>query len=349
MYEHAIRALRRAPIVRPLWDQYERMLRERDVLIAERDAALAKATKGEIEFDRFILRCHEIFHSPQKDRQVVEDYGITLVPANFYSPVPLLRDLENTFEGAQEEQRPVYDKVFCNSHIRQQLEAMAPFAAEFAPPASAEHTTPPEFSWDNNAFSYTDATSYYCMVRHLRPRRIVEIGCGFSTLVADAAIRANGFGEIICIDPYPASFLSSIASVSQTISEPVQAIVVDDFKRLIEPADILFIDSTHTVKIGSDCAYIYLVLLPSITKPLMIHSHDIFLPFGMPVRWARDQHIYWNEQYLLYAYLLDNRHARVAFGSNYAAHFLPEETASLMDGKALPGGSSLWYRINSFE
>jgi hypothetical protein len=79
----------------------------------------------------------------------------------------------------------------------------------------------------------------------------------------------------------------------------------------------------------------------------MVHSHDIFLPFGMPVHWARDQHIYWNEQYLLYAYLLENRHARVAFGSNYAAHFLPEETASLMDGKALPGGSSLWYRINA--
>ena len=112
---------------------------------------------------------------------------------------------------------------------------------------------------------------------------------------------------------------------------------------------MLFIDSTHTVKIGSDCVYLYLVLLPAIAKPLLVHSHDVFLPFGMPVHWARERQHYWNEQYLLYAWLLHNSRARVIFGSAYAAHYLPAETAALMAGKAAAGGCSLWYEINRAE
>jgi hypothetical protein len=188
--------------------------------------------------------------------------------------------------------------------------------------------------------------AYYCLVRRLRPRRIVEIGGGFSTLVADAAIRKNGSGEIVCIEPYPRPFLPQIKSVSELIAKPIQAITPEAFATLIAPADILFIDSTHTVKIGSDCLYIYLVLMPSIAQALTVHSHDIFLPFGMPPAWSRDLQIHWTEQYLLYAYLLGNSRARVVFGSAYALEFLRDPSERLMRGRYGAGGASLWYQIN---
>jgi hypothetical protein len=343
MHELALRALRRAPIIRPLWDQYERLLKERDALLAERDAAGSNGRAADgIDFDRFIADCREVLDSPPALRRRVEDRGVVLLPADFNSPAPLLSELDATFEGAG----PLYDRIFDPAEIAASLAAMMPFAAEFDPPRSGDEETATEFFWGNRHFSFTDAVAYYCMVRRLRPRRIVEIGSGSSTLVADAAIRKNGMGEIICVDPHIRPSIAGLASVARVVREPVQALPVAMMQELIEPADLLFIDSTHTVKIGSDCLYLYLVLLPAIAKPLLVHSHDVFLPFGMPVHWARDRQHYWNEQYLVYAYLLHNSRARVAFGSAYAAHYLPGETAALMAGRAAPGGCSLWYEIN---
>jgi hypothetical protein len=343
MHELALRALRRAPIIRPLWDQFERVLAERDALLAERAAARANAAG--VDFERFIADCRKILDAGPAMRGRVEEGGFVLLPADFNSPAPLLSELDQTFESAS----ALYDKIFDSADICASLAAMAPFAPEFDPPQSGDEQTATEFFWGNTHFSFTDAVAYYAMVRRLRPRRIVEIGSGSSTLVADAAISRNGSGEIVCIDPYIRPSIAGLASVSQVIREPVQALAVETMQELIEPADILFIDSTHTVKIGSDCLYLYLVLLPAIAKKLLVHSHDVFLPFGMPVHWARERQHYWNEQYLIYAYLLHNSRARVLFGSAYAAHFLPAETAALMARKAAPGGCSLWYEINRAE
>jgi hypothetical protein len=343
MHELALRALRRAPIIRPLWDQFERVLAERDALLAEHEAARSNAAG--IDFERFIADCRKILDAGPAMRERVEEDGFVLLPADFNSPAPLLSELDQSFEGAA----PVYDKIFDLTEIRASLTAMAPFAPEFDPPQSGDEQTATEFFWGNTHFSFTDAVAYYAMVRRLRPMRIVEIGSGSSTLVANAAIRRNGQGEIICIDPYIRPSIARLDGVTQTIKRPVQEMPVVKMQELLATADMLFIDSTHTIKIGSDCVYLYLVLLPAIAKPLLVHSHDVFLPFGMPVCWARERQHYWNEQYLLYAWLLHNSRARVVFGSAYAAHFLPAETAALMEGKAAPGGCSLWYEINRAE
>jgi len=269
-----------------------------------------------------------------------------LIPADFYSSVPLLRDLETTFEGVEGGRHPLYDRIFDRAVMTQYLQAMDDFADEFDPPVAGDEAACTAFFWGNSQFSYGDAMAYYCLVRLLQPRRIVEIGGGFSTLVADAAIRKNGSGEIVCIEPYPRPFLSRINSICELIAEPIQAITPKAFAELLTPADILFMDSTHTVKIGSDCLYIYLVLMPSITQALTVHSHDIFLPFGMPLEWSRDLQIHWTEQYLLYAYLLGNSSARVVFGSAYAVEFLRDSSERLMRGRYGAGGGSLWYQIN---
>lgn len=343
MHDFILRRLRRAPIIRPLWDEFERVLAERDALLDEREAARSNAAG--VDFERFVNDCRKVLDAGPEMRRRVEDGGFVLLPADFNSPAPLLGELEQTFEGAA----GLYDKIFDSIEIRASLAAMAPFAPEFDPPQSGDEQTATEFFWDNTHFSFTDAVAYYAMVRHLRPTRIVEIGSGSSTLVADAAIRQNGMGEIICIDPFIRPSIARLDGVTQTIKRPVQEMPVVKMQELLATADMLFIDSTHTVKIGSDCVYLYLVLLPAIAKKLLVHSHDVFLPFGMPVHWARDRQHYWNEQYLLYAWLLHNSRARVVFGSAYAAHYLPDETAALMEGKAATGGCSLWYEINRAE
>jgi hypothetical protein len=300
----------------------------------------------DIDLDRLIADCQRLLSAPAAVRQRLEDNGVMLLPANFYSAVPLLKDLDVTFEGADDCRHPLYQRIFDRAVVARSLQRMDEFADEFDPPVAGDEANCSEYFWGNSQFSYGDAMAYYCLVRWLRPRRIVEIGSGFSTLVADAAIRKNGTGEIVCIEPYPRPFLSQIESVSQVIAKPIQAITPQAFGELLAPADILFIDSTHTVKIGSDCLYIYLVLMPAITQELTVHSHDIFLPFGMPPAWSRDLQLHWTEQYLLYAYLLGNRRARVVFGSAYAFEFLRDSSERLMRGRYGAGGGSLWYQIN---
>jgi methyltransferase family protein len=302
---------------------------------------------GDISLERFISECQRLVRAPGAVRQHIEDNGVMLIPADFYSTVPLLKDLDTTFEGVEGSRQPLYDRIFDRALVTRYLQGMDDFADEFDPPVSGDEATCTEFFWGNSQFSYGDAMAYYCLVRWLRPRRIVEIGSGFSTLVADAAIRKNGSGEIVCIDPYPRPFLSQIKSVCELIAKPIQAITPASFARLLAGADILFIDSTHTVKIGSDCLYIYLVLMPSITQALTVHSHDIFLPFGMPLEWSRDLQIHWTEQYLLYAYLLGNRSARAVFSSAYAVEFLRDSSERLMRGRYGAGGGSLWYQLNT--
>ena len=114
---------------------------------------------------------------------------------------------------------------------------------------------------------------------------------------------------------------------------------------LVESTDIWFIDSTHTVKVGSDCLYIYLKVMPEIHRNIIVHSHDVALPYALPAS-KTERHIYWTEQYLLYAYLLDNPKARVLTGSNYIQKQLPELSKHFMRNRFSDGGGSIWYELN---
>lgn len=184
--------------------------------------------------------------------------------------------------------------------------------------------------------------SYYCVVRHFKPEKIIEIGSGFSTFVADMAIQKNGKGKLVLIEPYPRVFLFDLASVETIIESRVQDIETQEMVELVESATIWFIDSTHTVKSGSDCLYIYLKIMPMIRKNIIVHTHDVALPFGWPAS-KTENHVYWTEQYLLYAYLLDNPKTSVLFGSNYVLKLLPGLSSKLMLDRYPGGGGSIWY------
>ena len=285
-----------------------------------------------------------IFDSPNVRRRI-QAHGINIIPSNFYSNVPSVDEIEHSFEYRSDDE--IYNaRIFDPEKIRQFTGTLSEYSHEFCPPVEGDKESPSGYFWKAPAFSYADAMAYYCILRHFKPAHVLEVGSGFSTLIADAALKRNGFGRLTLVEPYPKNFLKQLDAVDCIIESLAQDIPVPDFVRLVESSDIWFIDSTHTVKIGSDCLYLYLKIMPEVAAELIVHSHDVFLPFGMPKHWALDKQIYWTEQYLLYAYILDNPKVEVLYGSAYVNRRMPDTMRTLMDGKFQGGGGSLWYRLN---
>jgi hypothetical protein len=174
-------------------------------------------------------------------------------------------------------------------------------------------------------FQSGDAEVFYAFIRHFKPKLIMEVGSGFSTLVASQAAVANekvnrNDTQIIAIEPYPPHFLNySIPHLTRIITRKVQDIDIEEFRSLQEN-DILFIDSTHVVKTGSDVNYLYLEVLPLLKKGVVVHIHDIFLPRDYTHRMLVDMHMYFTEQYLLQAFLTHNESWKVLWGSAFM-HF----------------------------
>jgi hypothetical protein len=285
-------------------------------------------------------------HANAEDRSIFEKEGIHIIPANFYSSIPSIEEIENSFEYSCVDPPYRLKSVFNNATITKTLRMLLKYAHEFTPPRDGDKNQCSRFFWNNPMFSYCDAMSYYCFIRLLKPKTILEIGSGFSTLVALDAVNMNGFGLVNCIEPYPRPFLEDLEDKKKLRLYKKRAQEVDKtfFNTMLSDGDILFVDSTHAVKAGSDCLHIYLRILPFIKKNIYIQVHDIFLPFGMPKQWLLERQIFWTEQYLLLAFLIDNLKASVLFGSTYCNEYNKELLQKLMGGKYGTGGGSLWFQ-----
>ena len=198
----------------------------------------------------------------------------------------------------------------------------------------------------NDQFSWLDARALFVMLRHLRPRRVVEVGAGHtSLLMADVNQRFfDGAIDITCVEPHPPAFLQkAVRGIGRVVPKKVQEVPLDLFATL-EARDILFIDSSHVAKAGSDVNHLYFEVLPRLRPGVVIHVHDIFLPHDYPQVWVIGERRNWNEQYLLRALLMYSTAFRVIFGSSYAFWRFPELVKSalaLPSGKAF-GGGSFW-------
>ena len=181
----------------------------------------------------------------------------------------------------------------------------------------------PPFRYDNSCYGSGDAELLYSMIRLLRPSRLVEIGSGYSTLAAEAAIRENqrtdpGITcEHICIEPFERPWLRNLGV--RVIRELAELIKPDLFESLREN-DILFIDSSHMIRPQGDVLFIYQSILPRLRPGVFVHVHDIFTPRDYPKAWVVDAAILWNEQYLLEAFLTFNPHFEVVCSLNHLCH-----------------------------
>jgi len=208
-----------------------------------------------------------------------------------------------------------------------------------------------EYFYNNDAFASGDAEFLYNIIRFFKPRRILEIGSGSSTLLAARAIQANhrddpGYTcEHVCIEPYEAEWLEKLGVT--TIREPVERLDKSLFRRL-EKNDILFIDSSHMIRPQGDVLFEYLEILPILRSGVLIHIHDVFTPKDYLDEWISQEVRFWNEQYLLEAFLSFNTEFKIIGALNFLKHRFPKELASccpvLGDQIDLREPGSFWIR-----
>ncbi len=176
-----------------------------------------------------------------------------------------------------------------------------------------------EFFVHNPNFGAGDAELYYLLIRNKKPQRIIEIGSGFSTQLALLAIEKNKVEglvcELTCIEPFEMPFLDWVEGIT-IIRMQVELLSLDIFKSL-EANDILFIDSSHIIRPGDDLLFIYFQILPVLKKGVLIHIHDIFTPRHYPQEWLTNKMRFWNEQYLLEAFLYNNSEFKILFSLNH--------------------------------
>ena len=176
---------------------------------------------------------------------------------------------------------------------------------------------PGQFTIDNGAFGPGDAEMWHQLLRHRKPRRVVEVGSGHSTLVARNALAKNaGEGHPcnhVCIEPYEMPWLESTGV--QVVRERVEHVGFDLFERL-EAGDVLFIDSSHIVRPHGDVLHLFLRVLPRLKPGVAVHVHDIFSPRPYPEDWTTEMLRLWNEQYVLEAFLTHNSAWRVLLALN---------------------------------
>lgn len=192
-----------------------------------------------------------------------------------------------------------------------------------------------EFDFFNNFYLELDAALYYALIREIKPQRIIEIGCGYSTQIASLSLARNQQeghqGKIICIEPYPQPQLTEAKIDVQLIQEQVENIDLQIFEQLIA-GDILFIDSTHTVKFGSDVCREILEILPVIASGVWIHFHDIFFPYDYPLQWLIEERRAWNEQYMLEAFLAYNPDFEVVLANHWLSVDYSQQVAEIWPG-----------------
>jgi len=224
------------------------------------------------------------------------------------------------------------------------LAACAPFLARYNYPAKgAADATLDEFYDGNSQFGHLDARMLFALMQLWRPARIIEVGSGYSTLLMEDVNRRllGGTIQITSIEPYPRPFMQRMGKRGITLIEQrAQEVPLARFTEL-RAGDILFIDSSHVVKTGSDVNALVFDILPCLSAGVRIHFHDIFLPHEYPESWIL-QGRSWNEQYLVRALLqFGANHFRVLFSSAYAATCLSHAVTGAL-GSALQTGGSLW-------
>lgn len=184
------------------------------------------------------------------------------------------------------------------------------------------------------------------MIRLVKPNQILEIGGGYSTLIAAEALKKNKTGSLKVIEPFPNDFLREIPGIDLRI-QAFQEFESEELANSLTDGDIVFIDSTHSIKYGSEVLNIYLDFLHLIKKRCFVHVHDVYLPEPIPKNYMINHQIFWGEQYLLYCYLLSNNRTEVLYGSQYHTLNNPTELNEFMSSKYKPGGASFWFKQNS--
>jgi predicted O-methyltransferase YrrM len=200
-----------------------------------------------------------------------------------------------------------------------------------------------EYCWNNDFWNNADALVQYGLVRHFKPRHVVEIGCGWSSMLLARALNRNGTAcGVVQVEPYPnRAIFDQLPSEWVHHETILQRAPLDIFDKL-EAGDICFYDGSHCVKTASDVVWFFFEVLPRLTPGVVIHLHDIFLPDDYPEEWIFERGQSWNEQYLLKAFLMYNPCFEVLIANRYLWRTKPEELDAMYKGVQPSYGCSFW-------
>ena len=267
-------------------------------------------------------------------------------PGHFYSPFPdpaEIRAREEEIFALPDELPGVELNVEAQVElVRQLLEHTA--AADLP----REQRPGRRYYAANDQFGYQDALVLHCMLLHLRPSRVVEIGSGYSSAVVLDANERFFENRIACtfVDPYPDRLEALLTPADRErvdiVARRVQELPTDLYAAL-RPNDVLFVDSSHVVKTDSDVNHIVFRVLPALADGVYVHFHDVYYPFEYPRPWVYEGRA-WNEAYLLRAFLQYNARFEIALFVSYLAKKRPGAFGDVFSPDEIGVGASIWLR-----
>ena len=295
----------------------------------------------------------------KESRRLINSNGYRFLrvfpPGHYYSPIPDYSEIsEQSFSifGKDVKELPGIDL-----REREQIDLIDGFRHYYSDLPWSDEVRDETFRYrfDNIYFSYGDVVILYSMMRHFQSKRIIEVGSGFSSAaMLDVDERFfDGETEFTFIEPHPERLreLLSYEDIGRVsiLDRPVQQVDLSKFE-LLDEGDILFVDSSHVSKTGSDVNFLIHRVLPVLRSGVIIHFHDIFWPFEYPKKWLKSGRA-WNEAYLLRAFLQYNSQFEILFYNSFLEHHRREtlrEKLPLMlrqpKANMTFGNSSLWLR-----
>lgn len=240
--------------------------------------------------------------------EICRRFGFQPVRLHFYQPIPRYETLPAlVFDGRQSFPGFGIDE----EKVRATLHKLGRFGAEADWPR--DPMPPGRYTAANDNFGFSSAALLHAFIRAYGTRKVVEVGGGYSSLISLAALEKNcGSGRYLfeCIEPYPSPWLEQALHAREPAAhltrQPVETLSAAALADL-EANDILFVDSSHCVRLASDVNFVFLQVLPRLRPGVIVHVHDIYIPYEYPrTHFFGRQKLFWNEQYLLQALLTEN-------------------------------------------
>ena len=262
----------------------------------------------------------------------------TFEPGFYYSTIPSEEDLIKYGPKIWNDKELLGIDLNLDSQL-ELFHSFSEFYKELPFPADPEIGF--NYYFNNPAYSYFDGFVLYSMIRKLKPKNIIEIGSGWSSCLMEDINKLyfDGLINITHIEPHPETLKTLIKDKINLIPSNLQDVGLEYFK-LLKAGDILFIDSSHVSKIGSDVNYLIHEILPSLDPGVIIHFHDIFYNFEYPKEWI-NQGWFWNEQYILRAFLEYNQNFSIQLFNSYIGKYYREQFIDSFPVAFLNNGSSL--------
>jgi hypothetical protein len=213
---------------------------------------------------------------------VADRAGFSVFPLVWYSPFPEPSQVDVSKLKVSRSLPGIKFPVPNSLELLRELTRYSPEVAEFLKGRTGNLKR-----WEET-FSLCDSGTLYAMLRHLKPRRYIEVGCGYSTRCSTAALARNEQEGHACqstfIEPYPPPYLTEMTLPGEFLREKIQDVPLERFQKL-QAGDVLFLDTSHVIKVQNDVEWDFLHILPLLAPGVIVHIHDIFTPYDYPVEW----------------------------------------------------------------